>query len=152
MAEPFVHVRHAHVKARRVLGPPKHAHAASSLSDRIGMRITAAVGTMACAAIFTVLAVVALPGALKTGDPVIIIAWISQAFLQLVLLSIIMVGGNVSAKASDARADATYRDAESVLAECLELQRHLQHQDGRLDAQDQVLSTLVAALTKGKPK
>lgn len=108
-------------------------HAAESLSDKLGLKITAAVGTMACAAVFTILALVALPGALATGQAVVIVAWISQAFLQLVLLSIIMVGGNVASKAADARADSTWKDAEMILHEAIELQKHLQSQDEVLE-------------------
>ena len=124
----YVHTPHPHIHARR---PPKttEEHASESLSDKIGLKITAAVGTMLCAAIFTILALVALPGALSSGSAVVIVAWISQAFLQLVLLSILMVGGNIAAKAADARADSTWRDAEAILHECLELQAHLQAQD-----------------------
>jgi hypothetical protein len=51
---------------------------------------------MWCAYIFAALALISLPAALRTGDVVVIIAWIAQTFLQLVLLSIIMVGQQVS--------------------------------------------------------
>ena len=43
------------------------------------------------------------------------IAWIAQTFLQLVLLSIIMVGQKVAAVASDKQAFQTYKDAEALL-------------------------------------
>jgi len=51
---------------------------------------------MWCAYIFAALALISLPAAIKTGDVVVIVAWIAQTFLQLVLLSIIMVGQQVS--------------------------------------------------------
>jgi hypothetical protein len=60
---------------------------------------------------------------------VLLVGAVSGYFLQLVLLPIIIVGQNVQAQASDARAEATYKDAEAVLAECLALQAHLQAQD-----------------------
>ena len=104
----------------------------SSLLDRAGLKITVVVGTMWCAIAFAIIALVALPGALRSGDPVVIVAWVSQAFLQLVLLPIIIVGQNLQAKASDARAEQTFRDAEAVLHECLEIQRHLLEQDKAL--------------------
>jgi ABC-type nickel/cobalt efflux system permease component RcnA len=130
----YLHRPHPRILERQA-HPPKttEEHAASSLSEKIGLKITAAVGTMACAAAFTILALVALPGALSTGQPVVIVAWISQAFLQLVLLSILMVGGNIAAKAADARADSTWRDAEAILHEAIELQKHLQYQDTILE-------------------
>ena len=52
--------------------------------------------------------------ALKPGGEGII-AWIAQTFLQLVLLSVIMVGQNVQSLAADARATNTYKDAETIL-------------------------------------
>src|ERR1035437_9941080 len=52
--------------------------------------------------------------------------------LQLVLLSIIMVGQKVEGAAADTRADDTYRDAEAILHEALEIQKHLETQDALL--------------------
>jgi hypothetical protein len=99
------------------------------LNARFGVFITVAVGTMWCAYIFTLLAMVSLPAALKSHDQIIIVAWIAQTFLQLVLLPIIIVGQNVQAAASDQRAEDTYKDAEAVLHEALQIQAHLQAQD-----------------------
>jgi hypothetical protein len=53
------------------------------------------------------------PAAIRSGDPIIIVAWIAQTFLQLVLLPIIIVGQNVQAAASDARAQS---DHETLIA------------------------------------
>jgi acyl-ACP thioesterase len=44
-----------------------------------------------------------------------LVAWIAQTFLQLVLLSVIMVGQKVAAEASDKQALQTYKDAEALL-------------------------------------
>jgi hypothetical protein len=63
---------------------------------------------------------------------VTLVSWISQTFLQLVLLSIIIVGQNVLAAASDKRAESTYEDAEAVLHEAREIQQHLLDQDKAL--------------------
>ena len=53
---------------------------------------------MWCAYIFAAIALVSLPAAIKTGDPIVIVAWVAQTFLQLVLLSIIMVGQNIASR------------------------------------------------------
>lgn len=79
-----------------------------SLNERVGMWVTDRVGTMWCAYIFCVIAIVALPAALSSKDPVIIVAWISQAFLQLVLLPMIMVGQNVQSRHTELQAQADY--------------------------------------------
>jgi hypothetical protein len=68
----------------------------NEFNRRVAEKITSFVSTMWCAYIFAALALISLPAAIKTGDVVIIVAWIAQTFLQLVLLSIIMVGQQVS--------------------------------------------------------
>jgi hypothetical protein len=55
-----------------------------------------------------------LPAALKPGGEGII-SWIAQTFLQLVLLSVIMVGQNVQAEAGDVRSQHTYEDTVQIL-------------------------------------
>jgi uncharacterized membrane protein len=75
--------------------------------DRAALLITKVVGTMWCAIAFTGLALVSLPEAIHGGTATTI-SWIAQTFLQLVLLSIIMVGQNLQSKHSELRADADY--------------------------------------------
>lgn len=69
----------------------------SELNRRIAEKITAAVSTMWCAYIFAAIALISLPAAIRTGDSLVIVAWVAQTFLQLVLLSIIMVGQQAQA-------------------------------------------------------
>jgi hypothetical protein len=81
---------------------------------KFAVLITRLVGTMWCAYLFAVIALLGLGPALKPGGEGII-AWIAQTFLQLVLLSVIMVGQNVQSLAADARAANTFKDAEAIL-------------------------------------
>ena len=74
----------------------------------LAVAITRRVGSMWCAYVFAALAIVSLPAAVTSGDPVILVSWISQTFLQLVLLSVIMVGQNVISVAQDARAETDH--------------------------------------------
>jgi len=67
----------------------------NEFNRRLAQKITSGVSTMWCAYIFAAIALISLPAAIKTGDVVVIVAWIAQTFLQLVLLSIIMVGQEV---------------------------------------------------------
>jgi hypothetical protein len=69
---------------------------------------------MWCAYLFGVIALLGLRPALKPGGEGII-AWIAQTFLQLVLLSVIMVGQNVQSQASDLRSQHTYDDTVEIL-------------------------------------
>ena len=55
-------------------------------------KITHGVATMWCAYLFAAIAFISLPKAISSGDSIVIVSWIAQTFLQLVLLSIIMVG------------------------------------------------------------
>ena len=59
---------------------------------KVGLLITLGVGTMVCAYIFAIIALISLPSAIKSGNLTIIIAWVSSNFLQLVLLPVIIVG------------------------------------------------------------
>jgi hypothetical protein len=86
---------------------------------------------MWCAYAFAAFDLISLPAAIKGGTPTII-SWVAQTFLQLVLLSIIMVGQNLQSTASDARNEQTFRDAEAVLSEALKIQDHLAAQDAVL--------------------
>ncbi len=83
------------------------------LNTRIAVRITRLVGSMWCAYLFALLALISFPAAIRSHDPLIIVAWIAQTFLQLILLPIIIVGQNVQAAASDARAES---DHETLMA------------------------------------
>ncbi len=141
---PNIHksIPHPHIAARKATGPPKVADAAVSASTAswvarfnagLAVKITAGVGTMWCAYAFAVLALVSLPSAIRSKDVVTLVSWISQTFLQLVLLSIIIVGQNVLAAASDARAQATYEDADAVLHTVVDIQHHLQDQDAEIE-------------------
>ena len=58
-------------------------------------KITNGVATMWCAYLFAAIALISLPKALQSGDSIVIVSWVAQTFLQLVLLSIIMVGQKV---------------------------------------------------------
>ncbi len=79
------------------------------MNTRLALGITKVVGSMWCAYLFALLALISFPAAIKSHDPLIIVAWIAQTFLQLVLLPIIIVGQNVQAAASDARAEGDHK-------------------------------------------
>ena len=74
----------------------------------LAKKITDGVATMWCAYLFALLALISLPSAIKTHDVVTIVAWIAQTFLQLVLLSIIMVGQNISSAAVEQKINETH--------------------------------------------
>ena len=75
---------------------------------RFAEKITAGVSTMWCAYIFAAIALISLPAAIRTGDSLVIVAWVAQTFLQLVLLSIIMVGQQSSAESVAQKINETH--------------------------------------------
>ncbi len=99
----------------------KHAHkivhgenGIGLFNTRVAVKITKTVGSMWCAYAFALIALISLPSALHSRDPLIIVSWIAQTFLQLVLLPIIIVGQNVQAAASDARAESDHETLISI--------------------------------------
>jgi hypothetical protein len=117
---------------------PKSNSVFARINSKFGLKVTLVVGTMWCAYIFTIVALFALPSAIHQGTYYIIV-WLSSSFLQLVLLPIIIVGQNIQAAAADKRSEETYKDAEAVLKESEEIQKHLL-------AQDEVISGILDRL------
>jgi hypothetical protein len=153
----FTHVPHPHIARRKQQGPvmiadqlPKQ-NAIVRFNSRLALLITIGVGSMWCAYLFTGLAFVSLPAAIKSGDTIVLVAWISQTFFQLVLLPIIIVGQNIQGEAADMRAQQTYDDAEAVLHEALQIQQHLIAQDRHLQRQDRRLQEIIDALVRAYP-
>ena len=141
MPDTIKFIPHPRIAARRKAGPPKVADVTTMaktapwydrFNAKLAVKITQGVGTMWCAYAFAALALVSLPSAIRSGSAVTLVSWISQTFLQLVLLSIIIVGQNVLAAAADQRAEATYEDADAVLQTALAIQQHLEAQDVEL--------------------
>jgi uncharacterized membrane protein len=97
---------------------------------KLAVALTRGVGTMAMAYLFCLIALTSLPAILsQTGwfpkgtfphflispSLILVVAWIAQTFLQLVLLSVIMVGQSVQSTASDARAIKTFEDTQVIV-------------------------------------
>lgn len=70
----------------------------SDFNNWIAKKITDGVATMWCAYLFAAIALISLPAAIRSHDALTIVSWVAQTFLQLVLLSIIMVGQNLSSR------------------------------------------------------
>lgn len=113
---PNIHVTHP----KQIL--KKELHGLSKFNNTLAVGITKTVGTMWTGYIFALLSLFSLPAILKLVFPnlsvfphwlisaslISLIAWVSQNFLQLVLLPIIMVGQNVIQGQQDAKAEADH--------------------------------------------
>lgn len=89
-----------------------------AFNQAVAEKITGFVSTMWAAYIFAGIALISLPAALRTGDELVIVAWVAQTFLQLVLLSIIMVGQRKGAEAVARQITETH---DAVIEELAEL-------------------------------
>ena len=109
-----VKARHHIGEAISVRGLRAEVKRADGVNAKIAVFLTNVVGSMWCAYVFAIIAFIGLPAALRPGGEGII-AWIAQTFLQLVLLSVIMVGQNVQAVAGDVRSQHTYDDTVEII-------------------------------------
>lgn len=102
----------------------KESAGVNKFNNALAVKITNIVGSMWSAYIFACLSLMSLPAILVLIDPslrhgfpkwivnaslITLIAWVSQNFLQLVLLPIIMVGQNVIQGQQSAKAEADHR-------------------------------------------
>ena len=136
----YQHIRHPRIAARHADSPVKVADqlprgtAVNRFNTKVAIVITQVVGSMWCAYAFALFDLISLPAAIRGGASAIV-SWVAQTFLQLVLLSVIMVGQNVQAAAADKRAEATFHDASATFHE-------MAHVQGHLSAQDQLLTRI----------
>ncbi|HTT51915.1 MAG TPA: hypothetical protein VMH35_10995 [Streptosporangiaceae bacterium] len=130
----YQHIRHPRIASRRAEKPVKVADllprgtAVNRFNTKVALVITKAVGSMWCAYVFALFDLISLPDAIRAGTAAVV-SWMAQTFLQLVLLSVIMVGQNVQGAAADKRAEATFHDASATLHEVAHVQGHLAAQD-----------------------
>jgi hypothetical protein len=140
----YQHIRHPRIASRIADGPVKvtdllpRGTAINRFNTNVAILVTKAVGSMWCAYVFALFDLISLPDAVRGGASAIV-SWVAQTFLQLVLLSVIMVGQNVQAAAADKRSEATYHDASATLHE-------VAHVQGHLAAQDELLTRIAAKI------
>jgi hypothetical protein len=116
------------VHARTFDHLPTH-NAYARFNKWLAIKVTTGVGSMTCAYIFSVLALISLPAILSAfkvfhstfpnwlvkASLIALVSWIAQTYIQLVLLSVIIVGQNIQSAASDARAAKTFEDTETIV-------------------------------------
>jgi hypothetical protein len=121
----FDHIPHPHIENRKKF-LQQQAERTRGFNNWLAVKVTDVVATMWCAYAFAAVALISLPEAIKAGTSALI-AWIAQTFLQLVLLSIIMVGQKVASRKTDQQLDQTYQDAEALLHINDDMHRLIKH-------------------------
>lgn len=94
-------------------------------NEWLASKITKHVATMACAYVFAAIALLAFPQAYSETfadgfHALPMVSWLSQSFLQLTLLAIIMVGQDVQSKAAEARAEIQFNAVMETLSDVRE--------------------------------
>jgi uncharacterized membrane protein len=112
--------------------------AAGGFNTQIAVWLTEHVGT---AYAFAVLAIIGLFAILGLLSPLValLVAWISQTFIQLVLLPIIMVGQNVLGRKSELQADEAYATTMKSYADIEAVMKHLDDQDKKIFVLEQLI-------------
>lgn len=116
-----------------------------SVNNRIAIILTRSVGSMSTAYSFVVLALIGLFAILGLLPPVIalLVAWLSQTFIQLVLLPVIMVGQNVLNRKAELQAEEQFNTTQKSYHDIEQIMLHLQEQDTELLRQSKMLLALI---------
>jgi hypothetical protein len=119
--------------------------AAAGFNTWLAVVLTQGTGTMWTAYVFTVLAIIGLFGLLGWLNPFtfLLTTWVSQQFLQLVLLPVILVGQNVLGRKAELLADEQFHTTMSTYHDIEQIMQHLSEQDAELLHQTKMLIQLL---------
>jgi hypothetical protein len=129
----FRHEPHQH-QPRNVNLLMEAEQATAGFNTRLAVVLTQGTGTMWTAYVFAALAIIGLFGLLGWLNPFIFLltTWISQQFLQLVLLPVILVGQNVLSHKAELQADEQFSTTMSIYHDIEQIMQHLSAQDAEL--------------------
>jgi hypothetical protein len=135
----YTHIPHPHIPQKVTIA--KAEQALSGFNMKIAVVITKGLGTMICAYIFAILAIIGFPGFGAT--PTQYVQWLSQTFIQLVALSVLAVGQQVLSKHGELMADEQYHTTMSTYHDIEQIMQHLSAQDAELLRQAKMLVHLL---------
>lgn len=124
----YVHVPRVH--APQKVTRAKAEQALTGFNMKIAVVITKGLGTMICAYIFAILAIIGFPGFGATSTQYV--QWVSQTFIQLVALSVLAVGQQVLSKHGELMAEEQYKTTMSTYHDIEQIMQHLSAQDAEL--------------------
>lgn len=140
-------VKHKLVKSEHVHAKVHGVGAFGKFNAWLAVKITNSVGTMVCAYIFTVIALIGLPAAIgqvSSQGPLPLVQWTAQTLIQLVLLSVILVGQRVISESQDARAETDHATLGAIHGLAAEIK-------GINEKQTEILTNQNAILTELQP-
>jgi uncharacterized membrane protein len=143
------HDHHPWIREREFRRPARVRDQYVGLNGRIAAVVTEAVGTMWAFYAATVFQFgwigLAVAGVIRFDPYPFAFLLFLSSLAQLILMFVIMVGQGVLGRAGDQRSEQTFRDAEAILHECRQLQRHL-------TAQDRVIVEIAGYIEKHEAK
>lgn len=144
----FQHKVHPH-KPVNVNEKHRQEQSESGINQRIAVALTNGVGTMWCAYGFTILAILGFPGFHAT--PTQWVQWISQTLIQLVMLSVIMVGQKVIGRHQELQAEEQFRTTQKSYHDIEQIMTHLSKQDDELLEQSRMIKAILEQLAEDEP-
>ncbi|HEU0004228.1 MAG TPA: hypothetical protein VFQ36_25210 [Ktedonobacteraceae bacterium] len=115
-------------------------------NTHLAVWLTRNVGTMACAYLFAVIGIAGLIGAFTNNTSLVLIfGSISSYFLQLVLLPVILVGGNVLNRHQELQSEETFQTSQHSFHDIEQIMEHLSAQDAELLKQSHMIIHLLKA-------
>lgn len=156
-AQPPMPMHHRHTLFQHTPAtqkPPRNVNlvheaekAAAGFNTRLAVGLTQKVGTMWTAYTFAVLAIIGLFAILGLLSPIVVllVAWVSQTFIQLVLLPIIMVGQNVLGRKAELQSEEQYTTTINTYHDIEQIMEHLSAQDAELLKQSHMLFHMIKA-------
>lgn len=135
----YTHIPHPYIPQKVTIA--KAEQALTGFNMKIAVAITNGLGTMVCAYIFAILAIIGFPGFGAT--PTQYVQWVSQTFIQLVALSVLAVGQQVLSKHGELMADEQFNTTMSTYHDIEQIMQHLSAQDAELLHQTKMLIHLL---------
>ena len=132
----YKHLKHPHLSlnANQV-----HKSEQTGLNTRVALVLTKSVGTMVCAYLFALLAILGFPLLPFGTTATQLVQWTSQTFIQLTMLSVIMVGQTVLGRKAEIQAEEAFKRTQNSYHDLEQIMAHL-------DAQDEKISEIFNSL------
>lgn len=122
----YEHESHPHIP-RNIVRMLQTDLKLATFNERLAVALTRSVSTMACAYLFAILAIIGFPG--FHASPAQYVQWLSQTFIQLVMLSILAVGQSILGKHQELQSQEQYNMAVKTTHEIDQIVQHMDAQD-----------------------
>ncbi len=139
----FEHIPHPHI--------PRNTNAiheaelrVAGFNERLAVFLTKATSTMTCTYLFVCLALLAFPALSAWLGPLvgIYVVWLSQCFIQLVMLPVLSVGQGVLERKAELQADEQFDTTTKIYHDSKQIAAHLAAQDAELVKQTAMIAKL----------